>query len=239
MTTSLNETPAANRPKLVIIGRRNAGKSSFINALTNQKIAIVSEVPGTTADPVYKFMEILPIGPVTIIDTAGLDDKGKLGKLRVEKTNDVLKTADFVFLVIAADTGLASFEKKMLDKLIAEKKKFCVIVNKIDLANFELPKKYKNLPIFYVSSLTGAGVKEVKDNLAKVFKPAQERHIIADLIDVEDIVVLVIPIDSSAPKGRIILPQVQTLREILDKNAVAMVAQNFELKYTIDNLKKK
>ncbi|HON56021.1 MAG TPA: [FeFe] hydrogenase H-cluster maturation GTPase HydF, partial [bacterium] len=128
---------------------------------------------------------------------------------------------------------------KMLDKLIAEKKKFCVIVNKIDLANFELPKKYKNLPIFYVSSLTGAGVKEVKDNLAKVFKPAQERHIIADLIDVEDIVVLVIPIDSSAPKGRIILPQVQTLREILDKNAVAMVAQNFELKYTIDNLKKK
>lgn len=239
METGLGETPSANRPKIIIIGRRNAGKSSFINALSNQNIAIVSDTPGTTADPVYKPMEILPIGPVTIVDTAGLDDKGKLGKLRVEKTFDAINSANFVFLVVSAETGFSNWEKKTVEYLGNKKIPFACVINKIDLNSkkISIPDYLNDKIIFYVSSATKKGISEIKDKLGSVFPKIKEKCIVSDLIKGGDVVVLVVPIDLSAPKGRLILPQVQTIREILDSDAVAVVSKERELRYALDNLK--
>ncbi|HPG30136.1 MAG TPA: [FeFe] hydrogenase H-cluster maturation GTPase HydF [bacterium] len=239
METGLGETPSANRPKIIIIGRRNAGKSSFINALSNQNIAIVSDTPGTTADPVYKPMEILPIGPVTIVDTAGLDDKGKLGKLRVEKTFDAINSANFVFLVVSAETGFSNWEKKTVEYLGNKKIPFVCVINKIDLNSkkISIPDYLNDKIIFYVSSATKKGISEIKDKLGSVFPKIKEKFIVSDLIKGGDVVVLVVPIDLSAPKGRLILPQVQTIREILDSDAVAVVSKERELRYALDNLK--
>ena len=237
--TNLNETPAGNRPKIAIAGCRNAGKSSFINALTGQDIAIVSDVPGTTADPVYKPMEILPLGPVMIIDTAGLDDSGKLGRLRIAKTESVIKTSDFVFHIIAGDRGITAFDKKILKGIVEKNISCAIVINKIDISQkkISIPKEYSKIPVFRVSSLTKSGIEEIKNRLPEVFPQKRERFIIADLIQGGDIVVLVVPIDLSAPKGRLILPQVQTIREILDSDAIAVVSKERALRYTLDSLK--
>jgi len=239
---SLNATPSGARKKIVIAGCRNAGKSSFINALTSQEIAIVSSVPGTTADPVYKNMEILPIGPVTIIDTAGIDDIGKLGKLRVKKSLDVIKIADFTFYIVAADVGFSNKDINFIKQILETKKKVCIIINKIDKLskneNLKIPKDIENLqlPIFYVSCKQLIGIEKVKTKLAEIFPNTVERFIVSDLIQAGDIIVLVVPIDLSAPKGRLILPQVQTIREILDADAIAITVKERELKYALNNL---
>ncbi|MBP7654022.1 [FeFe] hydrogenase H-cluster maturation GTPase HydF [Candidatus Dependentiae bacterium] len=240
METGLNETPSAGRPKIVIIGKRNAGKSSFINALTNQNIAIVSDVPGTTADPVYKPMEILPVGPVTIVDTAGIDDKGKLGKLRMEKTFDAINSSNFIFLVVSVENGFSQAEKNAVDYIKKKGIKIACIINKVDLnkKNIFIPDYIKQYPVFYVSSKNKTGITEIKDKLGEIFPHIKEKFIISDLIKGGDIIVLVVPIDLSAPKGRLILPQVQTIREILDSDAISIVTKERELKYTLDNLKK-
>jgi [FeFe] hydrogenase H-cluster maturation GTPase HydF len=235
--SELNETPMSSRPNIVIIGCRNAGKSSFINALTKQDLAIVSNVAGTTADPVYKPMEILPIGPVTLIDTAGLDDLGELGELRVKKTNNCIKTANFVFVIISAETGFTKYDINTINNLIKNNQKFIIVINKSDLNNkIKIPNQYSNLPIFYVSSKTNKGIEQVKQKLGELFPKEIEKKIIADLVNKGDTVILVVPIDSSAPKGRLILPQVQTLRELLDYDCIAVVTKETDLKSALKNL---
>lgn len=239
-TLDLNQTPSGNRPKFVIAGCRNAGKSSFINAITEQEIAIVSDVPGTTADPVYKAMELHPIGPVTLVDTAGFDDKGKLGTLRKNKTFDAIKTADFVFLIISAETGVSNYDKKILDFIIKLNIPFAVCFNKIDRnKHFIIPDKFKHYNCYKTSAITKIGINKIKNSLSKIFHISNEKKIIADLISPDDIIILVVPIDLSAPKGRIILPQVQTIREILDANASAVITKENSLQKMLSVLKNK
>ena len=240
---TLNQTPRGSRLHIAIFGRRNAGKSSLINALTNQNIAIVSDTPGTTTDPVYKSMEILPIGPVVLIDTAGIDDIGKLGALRIEKTFAVLAKTDLLLLVIDPSTGIGTHEKDVVN--LAREKKVPVIgvLNKIDLypeVSAEEISALINVPVIQVSALNHKGIYELKMAMIKSApKDWASPTILGDLISSGDIVVLVTPIDLAAPKGRLILPQVQTIRDILDNDAMALVVKERELKTALANLKDK
>jgi [FeFe] hydrogenase H-cluster maturation GTPase HydF len=240
---TLNQTPRGSRLHIAIFGRRNAGKSSLINALTNQNIAIVSDTPGTTTDPVYKSMEILPIGPVVLIDTAGIDDIGKLGALRIEKTFAVLAKTDLLLLVIDPSTGIGTHEKDVVN--LAREKKVPVIgvLNKIDLypeVSAEEISALINVPVIQVSALNHKGIYELKMAMIKSApKDWTSPTILGDLISSGDIVVLVTPIDLAAPKGRLILPQVQTIRDILDNDAMALVVKERELKTALANLKDK
>jgi len=237
---SLNETPRGSRLHIAIFGRRNAGKSSLINALTNQPIAIVSEVPGTTTDPVYKSMEILPLGPVVLIDTAGIDDVGELGELRVKKTNEVLHKADLILLVIDPGQNMGDYEVNLIKKAGELGVPVVGVLNKIDLkpevTAGELEEKL-GFRVVPVSAATRQGIEDLKKEIIKS-APGEwiSPTILGDLIDPGDTVVLVVPIDLAAPKGRLILPQVQTIRDILDNDACAVVVKERELKQALAKL---
>lgn len=243
MATNLNQTPSANRIHIGIFGKRNAGKSSLINAITGQNHAIVSDVLGTTTDPVLKSMELLPLGPVVIIDTPGLDDEGELGALRIQKAYQILNKTDIAVLVIDASFGVTKEDSEIL-KRIHEKEIPCVIVvNKSDICpncNLEdLPLPDSDSAIL-VSSKTGEHIHELKELLAQqASQDTIQKSIVADLLNPLDFVVLVVPIDSAAPKGRLILPQQQTIRDILEAKASAIVVQETELAETLNSLGKK
>lgn len=243
MTTNMNQTPSANRTHIGIFGKRNAGKSSLINAITGQNYAIVSDVLGTTTDPVLKSMELLPLGPVVIIDTPGLDDEGTLGALRIQKAYQILNKTDIAVLVIDASSGVTKEDSEIL-KRIHEKEIPCVIVvNKSDICpncNLEdLPLPDSDSAIL-VSSKTGEHIHELKELLAQqASQDTIQKSIVADLLNPLDFVVLVVPIDSAAPKGRLILPQQQTIRDILEAKASAIVVQETELAETLNSLGKK
>lgn len=231
----LNDTPQSERIHIGFFGRTNAGKSSLVNKITNQDLAIVSDTKGTTTDPVYKAMEILPLGPVVIIDTPGFDDDGILGEKRISRTKLVLNKTDVAVLVVDFVEGMAATDEQLI-KLFEEKEiPYIIAFNKADLKETVSAGKPNEI---YVSSVTGKNINELKELIAKVGlqKPAAT-PLISDLIKPGDTVVLVIPIDGSAPKGRIILPQQQVLREVLDTNAIAYIAQDTDLPKLLENLK--
>lgn len=239
---SLNETPSANRIHIAFFGRRNAGKSSLVNAVTSQHLSIVSEEKGTTTDPVFKSMELLPLGPVLIIDTPGLDDEGALGELRIEKAMQVLEKTDIAILVIDI-TDKNESDMSIVEKFTKREIPYIIVYNKCDLMEeneTESLKTSSNEHTVYVSSTTGEGVNELKDKLANLLKDKTlEKKIVADLLKPLDMVVLVVPIDSSAPKGRLILPQQQVIRDILDVGAISVVVKDTELSDTLEKLGKK
>lgn len=241
---SMNETPMSSRMSIGLFGKRNAGKSSLLNALTGQSIAVISNVAGTTTDPVYKTMEFLPIGPVVFIDTAGLDDSGELGMLRIEKTFEVLRKCHFAIVVADIETGITAFENEFIDQLIQRKIPCVCVFNKCDKWEItkeeiiELTKAVK-IPIAFTSVYDGTGIKEVKKMIIDNANYEDvEPALVGDLIESGDMVVLVTPVDKSAPKGRLILPQQQTIRDIIEKDAIAMVTKEHELKRTLESLKK-
>lgn len=230
---SMNSTPSASRTHIGFFGRRNAGKSSVVNAVTGQNLSVVSDVKGTTTDPVQKAMELLPLGPVVIIDTPGLDDEGALGELRVQKARQILLKIDIAVLVIAADEGELAEDKALEEQLKKRAVPYVKVFNKTDLA----PAPEGELG---VSAKTGEGVHALKERIASLKKTEeQEACIVRDLISEGDLVLLVTPIDESAPKGRMILPQQQTIRDILDANAAAIVVKEDRIRETIDSLGKK
>ncbi len=232
----LNDTPSANRVHIGFFGKRNSGKSSLVNAVTGQEIAVVSEVKGTTTDPVYKAMELLPVGPVMIIDTPGIDDEGTLGELRVKKTRQVLNKTDVAVLVIDSVSGKSPEDEELI-KLFDEKNiKYIIAYNKADLLE-KIPDETDDA--IHVSAKTGYNVYRLKEKIAALAAPdGPEKRIVGDLIEPSDFVVLVVPIDKAAPKGRLILPQQQTIRDILDSGATAVVAKETEFRYTLKNLAK-
>ena len=235
---SLNNTPAAERVHIGIFGRRNAGKSSLINALTSQNLAIVSDVKGTTTDPVAKSMELLPLGPVVLIDTPGLDDTGDLGALRVQKAHQTLNKTDIAILVVDASSGVTSEDQRILSR-IREKQIPCLVaVNKSDLDSAgEIPKLPDSsaIEVLPVSAKTGQGIEKLKERIAALApKEEENRRIVGDLLSPGDLVCLVIPIDKAAPKGRLILPQQQTIRDILDTGALALAVRDTELKAALE-----
>lgn len=283
---SLNHTPSAERIHIGIFGRRNAGKSSLINALTNQKLAIVSDVKGTTTDPVLKAMELLPLGPVVLIDTPGLDDIGSLGKMRVKKAYEMLNKTDIALLVLDASTGMTPEDQELLEQIQKKNIPYGIVWNKIDLLTRhtethtlqtpfaqaqepqtqklktpephiqepKTPEPHTPKPVFstkttaptapkpqhfeiHVSARTQEHIEELKHKIASLVPSSDHpRQIVGDLLKPGDFVVLVVPIDSSAPKGRLILPQQQTIRDILDAQATAIVVKDTELKETLDKL---
>ena len=229
-------TPRGLRPHIGLFGRRNVGKSSLINALTQQEVAIVSETPGTTTDPVFKAVELLPFGPVTLIDTAGLDDEGFLGELRKKKTMEILRRCDLA-LVIWDQNSDFTFEKELVDLLHNNGVTIIGVQNKIDLASENKVLIDKSIPVFRVSTKTGEGIAELKEALVSILQISyEEKPLIRDLVSAGDIVVLVVPIDLGAPKGRLILPQVQTIRDLLDAEAVVIVTKERELSRTLGRL---
>ena len=235
---SLNNTPAAERVHIGIFGRRNAGKSSLINALTSQNLAIVSDVKGTTTDPVAKSMELLPLGPVVLIDTPGLDDTGDLGALRVQKAHQTLNKTDIAILVVDASSGVTAEDQRILSR-IREKQIPCLVaVNKSDLDSAgEIPKLPDSsaIEVLPVSAKTGQGIEKLKERIAALApKEEENRRIVGDLLSPGDLVCLVIPIDKAAPKGRLILPQQQTIRDILDTGALALAVRDTELKAALE-----
>ena len=233
----LNDTPAADRVHIGFFGRRNAGKSSIVNAVTGQELAIVSDVKGTTTDPVYKAMELLPMGPVMIIDTPGIDDEGMLGELRIRKTKQVLNKTDVAILVVDATLG-KSEEEEALIRLFEEKNmNYIVVFNKSDLL-LERPEILAHE--IYVSAKDKVNIEALKEKIASLAPVENQKlKIVADLITPSDFVVLVTPIDKAAPKGRLILPQQQTIRDILEADATAIVVKEYELRETLENLGKK
>lgn len=231
----MNSTPSGERTHIGFFGRRNAGKSSIVNAMTGQELAVVSEIKGTTTDPVYKTMELLPLGPVMIIDTPGFDDEGYLGELRVRKTKQVLNKTDIAVLVADASEGLKECDKELIALFQAKEISYIIVYNKSDLL--------ENIPTaepqeIYVSALKKEGIFELKERVASLKGMDHEKHIVADLINPGDFIVLVVPIDSAAPKGRLILPQQQVLRDILDAGAMAVVTRESELEQTLQGLAK-
>lgn len=241
-----HETPRGERLHIALFGKRNAGKSSVINALTNQNIAIVSDQKGTTTDPVYKAMELLPLGPVVLIDTPGIDDEGELGKLRISKAKEVLEKADVVLLIVDGMTGFSEYDETMMEEVKARKLPVLILINKIDHMEenhqrlvLALQEKYQ-VPVLAVSALEKKGIEEVKELLGEKIKvDEQEKRIVGDLINPLDQIVLVVPIDKAAPKGRLILPQQQTIRDILESGAVSIVTRDTELSKTLQSLGKK
>ncbi len=239
----MQDTPKGARLHIAIFGRRNAGKSSLINALTSQDIALVSDVPGTTTDPVYKAMEILPIGPVMIIDTAGIDDVGDLGALRVERTMQILNKADLAIVVVEPESGITEYEQTLIREIKKRNLAVVGVVNKSDLYTLSSElldewSKAMQLPLQAISARTGQGVEELKRLIIKNAPDNWEGPpVIGDLLNPGDTVVLVIPIDLAAPKGRLILPQVQVIRDILDHDAYSVVVKERELKEALENLR--
>lgn len=234
---SLNDRPMSERLHIGFFGLRNAGKSSLVNAVTGQNISIVSDVKGTTTDPVTKAMELLPLGPVVIIDTPGIDDEGELGDIRVKRAKQIISKVDIAVLTVDSTVGSTNADKELTDFFEKQNIPYIEVYNKSDLLS-EVPDSTKNK--IYVSTKNGLGINELKDligNLAKKYE--NDKKIIGDLITPNDLVVLVTPIDESAPKGRMILPQVQTIRDILDNNAISMVTKDTTLAATLASLSKK
>lgn len=244
---SLNAAPSADRTHIGIFGKRNAGKSSIINAITSQNLAIVSDIKGTTTDPIQKAMELLPLGPVVLIDTPGLDDEGELGALRIQKAYQVLNKTDIAVLVVDYGTGITAEDQKILDKIRDKRIPYVVVFNKSDLyrnqqntdtvKEKEISETVSPQNCIAVSAVTGEKIWELKELIAKQIPSCHaEKHIVADLIQPNDFVVLVIPIDSAAPKGRLILPQQQTIRDILEAGATAIAVRETELPETLARL---
>ena len=230
----INQTPNADRVHIGFFGKRNAGKSSVVNAVTGQKLSIVSDVKGTTTDPVSKAMELLPVGPVVIIDTPGIDDEGLVGEMRVRRARQILNKTDVAVLIIDGVAGKSQTDEDLI-KLFEEKAlPYIIVYNKSDLSGQQDLKENE----ISVSAMTGENINELKERIAKLAKTEQnKKRIIGDFLDPSDIVVLVTPIDGSAPKGRMILPQVQTIRDILDGSAMCVVTQTEQLKAALDSLK--
>lgn len=247
---SLNSTPSSERTHIGIFGRRNAGKSSLINALTGQNLAIVSDVQGTTTDPVLKAMELLPLGPVVMIDTPGLDDEGELGKLRIQKAYQVLNKTDIAVLVIDGTTGFTTQDEAILNRIQDKNIPLLLVFNKSDMVSESIQAemiqsaqdKYQiaQKNILWVNTTENQHIYELKEQLARLV-PSEDssRFIVRDLVTPGDFVVLVVPIDSAAPKGRLILPQQQTIRDLLDADTTAIVVKETELRSTLESLGKK
>lgn len=233
---SMNDTPSGERVHIGFFGRRNAGKSSVVNAVTGQNLAIVSDTKGTTTDPVYKAMELLPLGPVMIIDTPGFDDNGELGELRVHRTKQVLNKTDIAVLIVDGTEGLTDCDRELL-RLFREKQiPHITVYNKKDLLKKDMPAGSNEI---YVSAVTKEGIFELKEMMARLKPVSEDIPIIRDLLQPGDFVVLVVPIDSAAPKGRLILPQQQTIREVLDAGCTAIVVKENALADTLGKLGKK
>jgi [FeFe] hydrogenase H-cluster maturation GTPase HydF len=234
---SLNDTPSSERVHIGIFGRRNAGKSSLLNAMTGQSLAVVSDTPGTTTDPVKKSMELLPIGPVLLIDTPGIDDVGELGAKRVEKSLEALRNSDVAILAADARLGLNDDDRRLLEAFEKNGTPYLVAYNKCDLTEDRPPL---NAGEIYVSAATGENIGELKERTARLARAEEEKlRIVGDLLSPADFAVLVTPIDKAAPKGRLILPQQQTIRDILEADATAVVVKEFELRETLENLGKR
>ncbi len=233
---SLNDTPKSDRIHIGIFGRRNAGKSSIINAITGQSLAIVSEIKGTTTDPVQKAMELLPLGPVMIIDTPGIDDIGELGEKRIEKSYQVLNKTDIALLVVDGTLGLQDEDKAIIEAIKERKLPYIIILNKSD----EVTDHYEVENSIWVSAKTNENIWELKETISKLV-PADNMtlKIIGDKLEPNDIAVLVVPIDKAAPKGRLILPQQQTIRDVLEAGAISVVTRDTELAETLKSLGKK
>ena len=241
---SLNATPSSERVHIGIFGKRNAGKSSLINAITGQNLAIVSETKGTTTDPVYKAMELLPLGPVMIIDTPGIDDEGVLGSLRIQKAYQVLNKTDIALVIIDAAVGPSAEDLRLIKRINAKKIPLLIVINKCETINEDKKTAYQALlpngKLLFVSAKQQLNIFELKEAISQAV-PADENkaQIVADLLSPSDFVVLVVPIDSAAPKGRLILPQQQTIRDILEADAAAIVVKENELTNTLQNLGKR
>lgn len=234
----LNDTPSANRIHIGFFGRRNAGKSSLVNAVTSQDLAVVSDIAGTTTDPVYKSMELLPLGPVMIIDTAGYDDEGDLGELRVKKTNQVINKTDVAVLVVSAAEGFSDYDRELIKKFDKKQIPYIVAYNKSDLSLTDHSNEEINS--VYVSAKTGENINLLKERIAALVQTDDTRlKLVGDLLKEGEIALLVVPIDSSAPKGRLILPQQQTIRDILEANAISVVIKEDKIKQTLQSLNKK
>lgn len=253
---SINDTPSGERIHIGIFGKRNAGKSSIINALTGQSLAIVSDIKGTTTDPVLKSMELLPLGPVVMIDTPGLDDDGNLGTLRVQKAYQILNKTDIAILVVDGTVGMTQEDAAILERIQAKSIPCMIVMNKADL----VPENARVLcpaisgtpgspvtslntgtvPLLWVSAASQANIHELKEMIASLVPSGETKlPIVGDLLNPSDLVVLVIPIDKAAPKGRLILPQQQTIRDILEAGAVSVVTRNTELKEALASLGQK
>ena len=243
---SMNQTPASERVHIGFFGRRNAGKSSVMNAVTGQDLAVVSDVRGTTTDPVYKSMELLPLGPVVMMDTPGIDDEGELGALRVRKSYQVLNKTDAAVLVIDGGVGVTPEDKALLKRIREKKIPYVIAVNKKELAAPDALEKIvdelssEDGEIIAVSAATGEGIDELKEQIAAAADTEEpERYIVRDLLKPSDMAVLVVPIDKAAPKGRLILPQQQTIRDILEADAVSVVVKETELKNVLGQFQNK
>lgn len=247
----MNQTPSSERVHIGFFGKRNAGKSSVMNAVTGQELAVVSDVKGTTTDPVYKSMELLPLGPVVMIDTPGIDDEGVLGELRVRKSYQMLNKTDVAVLVVDAAEGLGKEEEQLIERFEQKKIPYLIVYNKSDLTGEgtgENPCAHtdqeqgteaaakKNVPL-RVSARTGQGIHELKETIARLARTEEsDKRIVGHLLSPGDVVVLVVPIDKAAPKGRLILPQQQTIRDILEADAISVVAKENYLAETYDKL---
>ena len=243
---SMNQTPMSERVHIGFFGKRNAGKSSVMNAVTGQDIAVVSDVMGTTTDPVYKSMELLPLGPVVMMDTPGMDDEGELGALRVRKSYQVLNKTDVAVLVIDGTAGISPEDEALLGRIRRKKIPYLVVLNKIDLTAEEKGRQIREKlglsesRFVPVSASDGSGIRELKEKIAAAARAEEpEKYIVRDLVSPSDFVILVVPIDKAAPKGRLILPQQQTIRDLLDGNAVSVVVKETELGQTLGQLGKK
>lgn len=233
----MNQTPSSERVHISFFGRRNAGKSSVINSVTGQNLAIVSDVLGTTTDPVYKSMELLPMGPVMLIDTPGIDDQGQLGQLRVKKSYQVLNKTDVALLVVDATVGIAPEDEQLIHRFQLKEIPYLVIYNKMDLLK-EIPEDTDHE--IWISAKDEKKIYELKERIARLsVQEDMKLRIVGDIIEPSDFVVLVVPIDSAAPKGRLILPQQQTIRDILEADATAIVVKENELSKTLASLGKK
>ena len=230
---SLSSTVSAERVHIGFFGLRNAGKSSLVNAVTGQQLSVVSDVKGTTTDPVKKAMELLPMGPVVIIDTPGIDDEGELGEQRVAKAIEILRQTDIAILVVDAKNGLSKPDSELIDLFAKRKLPYITVYNKVDLLS-QLPADTQNE--VYVSAEKGIGINALKEKIAAIAKiKKSDKRIVADLVKPGDTVILVTPIDAAAPKGRLILPQQQTLRELLEIGVISLVVRETELESALKN----
>ncbi|MBR1844351.1 MAG: [Lachnospiraceae bacterium] len=244
---TLNETANADRLHIGFFGCRNAGKSSVVNAVTNQELAIVSDVKGTTTDPVKKAMELLPLGPVVIIDTPGFDDDDRLlGIKRVERTKKILNKSDIAILVVSSVDGLNSYDEELLSIFKNKNIPYLIVFNKVDLIDDSTKSEItKNLDgdiknkVLFVSATTKVGIEELKKEIGKLKPDDADKSLTRDFIKKNDFVILVTPIDESAPKGRMILPQVKTIRDILNQDAYCIVTKETELKNVLETVGRK
>lgn len=256
---SMNNTPAGERVHIGFFGRRNAGKSSLLNAVTGQELAVVSEIRGTTTDPVYKAMELLPLGPAMLIDTPGFDDEGTLGEQRVKKAKQVLDKTDIAVLTVDAAEGMTACDEELVSLFKERDIPFMIACTKVDMtggcqkkpgaeqgradmgsvSRAENPDENKIASVIYVSAVTGVGIRELKERLAAMLPDKGKRRLVADLIKPLDVVMLVVPIDAAAPKDRLILPQQQAIRDLLEAGAIPMTVRETELKDALTKLSEK